>query len=178
MLACSIRSTCLLSEQLHKCFPAHVSEPTRYFLTPSPKIEMLMLSFGQEDSQRKKWGFFSLIVLLAMTSCGDSMRDIWSWLFRWPQTRNLSTHSCSSWNMFWTQTTPQWIINTALSLCCQHLLSTPVSYRENRLGLIEYNHSTGEFVQLVLLRLPLRPNVCSLFMLFELSDQRICLCLY
>lgn len=146
---------------------------------------MLMLSFGPEDSQSKKkrkkkrnWGFLSLITLLAMTSCGDLTRDVWSWLFRWPQTRNLSTHSCSSWNMFWTQTTPKWIINTALCLCCQHLLSTPASYRENRLGLIEYNHSTGEFVQLVLLRLHVRPNVCALSTLFELSDQRVCFCLH
>lgn len=121
----TLRTACLLSEQLRPCFPAHVTESTRYRLTSSPEIEMLMLSFGQEDSQSKNWAFLSLIALLAMTSCGDSARDVWSWLFRWPQTRNLSTHSPSSWNMFWTQTTPQWIINTALCLYCQHLLSTP-----------------------------------------------------
>lgn len=139
---------------------------------------MLMLSFRQEVFLSKNWGFLSLIVLLALSSCGDSMRDVWSWLFRWPQTRNLRTHSSVSWNMFWTQTTPQWIINIALCKCCQHLLSTLVSDRENRLGLIEYNHSTGEFVQPVLLRLHVRANVCSLFMLLKRSDQPICIFLH
>lgn len=131
---------------------------------------MLMLSFGLENSE-ENWSFFSLISLLAITSCGDYTRDVWSWLFRWPQTKNLSTHSSESWNMFWTQTTPKWTINTALCVCCQHLLSTPISYRENWLGLIKYNYSTGEFVQLVLLRLRPRPNVLPLFTLFELSDE-------
>lgn len=53
MLACSIRSTCLLSEQLHNCFPAHVSEPTRYFLTPSPKIEMLQIFWTGRLTEKK-----------------------------------------------------------------------------------------------------------------------------
>lgn len=136
--------------------------------------DAILLSFGQEDPQSKNWGFLSLIALLAMTSCGDSTRDVWSWLFRWPQTRNLSTHSSGSWNMFWTQTTPKWIINTALCQCCQHLLSTLVSYRENRRGLMEYNHSTGEFVQLVLLRLCVRKCLLSFYVVVWIRGSAIC----
>lgn len=47
-----------------------------------------------------------------------------------------------------------------------------VSYRENRPGLIEYNHRTGGFVQLVLLR----RHVCFLLLLvFELQYYTISL---
>lgn len=77
--------------------------------------------------------------------------------------------------MSFTATTPQCIINTDLGVRCQHLLPVLVFYRENRLGLIDYHHITGEFVQLVLLMQ--RQVFALVLIMIEYSDELILFCL-